>query len=297
MAPTPIDSEAGVAEIVKSPACTEADAVPPVPPLVEVTGPVVLRIAPGEIAVTFTVMVQDALAATVPPLKLMDPLDGVAVRVPPHPFVAAGVAATSKPEGKVSATATPLNATPVFGLVMVKVRLVVPLTAIVAAPNALLMEGGATTVRLAEAVPPVPPCVEVTAEVVLFFTPAVVPVTLTENVHEALAERVEPDRLTVPPPALMVPAPQLPVSPLGVETTRPAGRVSLNPTPVSATALPFWMVKLRLVLPFRGILAAPKALVITGGPTTVMLAFAVFPVPAFVELTVTLLFFTPALVP
>jgi hypothetical protein len=39
---------------------------------------------------------------------------------------------------------------------------------------------------LAEAVPPVPPSVEVTAPVVLFFVPAVVPVTFTEKVQELL---------------------------------------------------------------------------------------------------------------
>jgi hypothetical protein len=31
---------------------------------------------------------------------------------------------------------------------------------------------------------------------------------------------------------VIVPPPQLPISPLGVETTNPAGRVSLKPTPV-----------------------------------------------------------------
>ncbi len=44
-------------------------------------------------------------------------------------------------------------------------------------------------------------------------------------------------------------------------------------------------------------LAAPKALMIIGGATTVTEAFEVFPVPALVEVTWTLLFFTPAVVP
>lgn len=57
------------------------------------------------------------------------------------------------------------------------------------------------------------------------------------------------------------------------------------------------MVKLRLVPPFSGMLAAPNALLIAGGPTTVMLALGVFPVPASLELTVALLVFTPAVVP
>ena len=38
---------------------------------------------------------------------------------------------------------------------------------------------------LAEAVPPVPPSVEVIAPLVLFFTPPVVPVTFTVMVQEA----------------------------------------------------------------------------------------------------------------
>jgi hypothetical protein len=57
------------------------------------------------------------------------------------------------------------------------------------------------------------------------------------------------------------------------------------------------MVKLSEVEPFSGMLAAPNALVRVGGPTTLTLAFEVFPVPPFVELTVTLLFFTPTVVP
>src|SRR5260221_14005221 len=57
------------------------------------------------------------------------------------------------------------------------------------------------------------------------------------------------------------------------------------------------MVKVRLVEPFSGIEPAPKALIITGGATTVMLAFDVLPVPPSVEVTCTLLFFTFAVVP
>jgi len=97
---------------------------------------------------------------------------------------------------------------------------------------------------------------------------------------------------------VIVPPPQVPVRPLGVEITRPAGRVSLKPTPVSVVVLLlFWMVKLRLVEPFSGMLAAPNDLMMTGGPTTVIDALEVLPKPALVELACTLLFFTPAVVP
>jgi hypothetical protein len=56
-------------------------------------------------------------------------------------------------------------------------------------------------------------------------------------------------------------------------------------------------VKLSEVDPFSGMLAAPNVLLITGAPTTVMLALEVLPVPPSVEVTWTLLFFTPTVVP
>ena len=62
--------------------------------------------------------------------------------------------------------------------------------------------------------------------------------------------------------------------------------MSVKPTPVSVVVvLLFWMVKLNEVEPFSGMLAAPKALLITGGATTVMEALEVFPVPPSVEVT------------
>lgn len=92
----------------------------------------------------------------------------------------------------------------------------------------------ATTTKLADAVPPVPPSIDVTAPVTLFCVPPEVPVTFAAKVHEALGASVAPARLMVPDPAVavIVPPPQLPVSPFGAETTRPAGNVSVKPTPV-----------------------------------------------------------------
>ncbi len=80
---------------------------------------------------------------------------------------------------------------------------------------------------------------EVIALVTLFFVPAVVPVTLTAKVHAPLPASVAPNRLTPfdPAVAVIVPPPQLPVSPLGVETTRPAGNVSVKATPVSDVSI------------------------------------------------------------
>ena len=124
-----------------------------------------------------------------------------------------------------------------------------------------------TTTMLAEAVLPLPPSFEVTALVVLFCVPAVVPVTLTLNVHEALAASVAPAKLTLPDPAVavIVPPPQLPVSPFGVATARPAGNASVKPTPVNVEALGLVMVKLSEVDPLSGMLPAPNAIAMVGG--------------------------------
>ena len=220
------------------------------------------------------------------------------VRVPPQTVLLP--LATVSPAGRTSVKATPANATELTaGFVMVKPSEVVAFTAIELGVNAFAIEGGATTTMLAEAAPPVPPSFDVTAVVVLFLVPAVVPVTFTLKVQDALPANVAPDRLitVVLCVAVIVPPPQDPVRPLGVEMTRPEGKVSLNPTPVSVVPLGLLMVKLRLVVPFKGMLAAPNALAIAGGPTTVIEAFEVLPTPPSVELTVTLLFLTPVVVP
>ena len=80
--------------------------------------------------------------------------------------------------------------------------------------------------------------------------------------------KVAPEKLTLPDPAVAVmPAdPQEPVSPFGAATTRPAGKLSIKPTPVSeAAALGLLTVKLRPVVPFSAVFAAPKVLVRVGG--------------------------------
>jgi hypothetical protein len=226
------------------------------------------------------------------------PVGAVVVSVPPQTVAVAF--ATVSPVGSVSVNATPLSgSTLAAGLVMVNVSEVVAFSAMLLGLNTLAMDGGASTLMLAEAVPPVPPSVELTFPVVLFCVPAAIPVTFTENVQEVLAAIVPPLRLItlVPAVAVIVPAPHVPVRPFGVETTSPAGSVSLKATPVDAVVLLFWIVKLKLVEPFSGMLAAPNALMMTGAPTTVMEAFEVFPVPPSVEVTVTELFFTPAVVP
>src|SRR6185437_10955522 len=276
-----------------------AEAVFPVPPLVEVTFPVVLVNCPEAAPVTVTLNWHWLFAAIVAPESAI-PVGAVVVKVPPQ--TVAEALATVSPVGSVSVKATPVSgSTFAAGLVIVNMSEVVAFRTMLLGLNTLAIDGGASTLTLAEAVPPVPPSVEVTLPVVLFCKPAAIPVTFIEKVQEPLAAIDPPDKLITFVPAVSVivpPTPHEPVCPFGVEMINPAGSVSLKPTPVSAVVvLLFWMVKLKLVEPFSGIEAAPNALIITGEPTTVIEAFEVFPVPPSVEVTWTLLFFTPAVVP
>ena len=91
----------------------------------------------------------------------------VTVNVPP-PHCELEALATVSPVGSVSEKPTPVKETGLpVGLVMVKVRLVVVFRAMLLAPNAFAIEGGASTLRLADAVKPVPPLLELTAPVML----------------------------------------------------------------------------------------------------------------------------------
>jgi hypothetical protein len=122
------------------------------------------------------------------------PVGAVVVRVPPQTMGEA--LATVRPVGRVSVKATPVNGTALAaGLVMVKVSEVVAFRAMALGLKTLAIDGGATTLIESEAVPPVPPSVEVTLPVVLFCKPAAMPVTFTENTHELLAARLAPVRL------------------------------------------------------------------------------------------------------
>src|SRR5258708_19998799 len=108
-----------------------------------------------------------------------------AVAVPPQVFESALGVATTSPVGRVSVKATPVSATVLAaGLVMVKVREVVPFSGMVAAPNALAIDGGATTMTLAEPVPTAPPSVAATLPLVLFSSPAVLHAPVTATVYD-----------------------------------------------------------------------------------------------------------------
>src|SRR5206468_4311042 len=148
--------------------------------------------------------------------------------------------------------------------------------------------GGSMMVMLAVAVLPSPASTEVTFEVTLFFAPPVVAVTLTVKVHEAPAARAAPDKLMLPDPAaaVMVPAPHAPVRPFGVATKRPAGRLSVKPTPVSVVdVFGFVIVNVRDVIVPAGMPAVPKPFLIAGGHATLRLAAAVPPGPPCTDCT------------
>ncbi len=267
----------------------------PVPPSVEVTV-TLLFLAPAVVPVTLSEIVQEAPAASVPPLNDTEPLPATAVVVPVQvPLTPFGVA-TTKPAGRLSVNATPLNATPELGFVIVKLSDVVPFNGIVSAPNTLLILGGEATVRVAVAVLPVPPFVEVTAPVVLVNTPDVVPVMVTLNTQVPLAATVAPVKLITF--ALMESVPPQTVD-VVLAAVKPVGKGSVNATPVKATVgEAFVIVNVRLLVPLRTIVVGLKTSAIEGGPTTVTDAVAVPPVPPSVEVIVpVVLFCTPAVVP
>ena len=99
------------------------------------------------------------------------------------------------PAGRESVNATPVSATVALGLVIVKVSDDAEPTRIDEGVKRLVIAGGdgASTSSVAVAVLPVPPLVEVTAEVLLVLVPAVVPVAVIEKVQ-------------VPPAAMFAPA-------------------------------------------------------------------------------------------
>ncbi len=174
---------------------------------------------------------------------------------------------------------------------MVKVSEVVPFSGMLAAPNALVIDGGVATVKFAVAVLPVPPLVEVTLPVVLVYCPEAAPVTVTLNWHWLFTAMVAPVS-AMPVGAVVVSVPPQTVAE-ALATVRPVGNVSVKATPVSATMLAagFVMVKVSDVVAFSAIVDGLKTLAIDGGATTLTLAEAVPPVPPSVEVTLPVVLF------
>ena len=235
-------------------------------------------------------------AAKVPPDRTIV-VGGVVVRVPPQTEELPP--ATVRPVGRLSVRVTPVSASGVLGLVIVKVSTDVALRAMLPGLKDFAIEGGAMTSIVADAVPPLPPSVEVTLPEVLILVPAVLPVTLTMKLQEAPAGTLEPVRLKLLALAVTLLDPvQVPPTPGGLAITRPVGRLSVKLTPVSAVVL-FGLAirKVRGVVPPTGMVGAPKALLMVGGASTVTDAREVLPAPPWLELTWTELSFTPAAVP
>ena len=125
---------------------TSAEEVFPIPPLVEVTI-TELGLTPAVVPCTLSEMAQDAPADKLTPLKLTEEEPAVAVAVPPQVLDKPFGDATTKPLGSESVKLTPVSATLVLGLVMVKLRLVVFPVKMGFAVKDLAMTGGATTVN------------------------------------------------------------------------------------------------------------------------------------------------------
>ena len=146
----------------------------------------------------------------------------------------------------------------------------------------------APTVRLAVEGDPNPLSVDEIRPVVLTFVPAVFPVTFTTKVQDALAASRNPERLMLPLPATAVGVPavstdplrvrQVPLWPLGVATTSPAGKISGKPIDCKLVdEFGFVIVKVRLVVAPIAMEPVPNACVRVGGCTA--FTWIVFEVP------------------
>ena len=95
-------------------------------------------------------------SANRPPVneRVVAPAAGANVGVPQPDLVTLGVADTCSPAGRESVKETFVRAALALGLMMVKVRVVVPLTAIASGEKDLLMARPVVTTRVAEAVLP-----------------------------------------------------------------------------------------------------------------------------------------------
>jgi len=201
----------------------------PVPPSFDVTC-TLLFFTPAVVPCTVTDIVHDPPPESVPEARLTVPDVGDDA-VPPQPLLVTEPLVT-KPDGRASVNATPVRVRPVFGLVMVNVREVVPFNGIADAPNDLEIVGGNATVSVALAVLPVPAFADVTFPVVLFLTPPVVPVTFTATVHVPPPVIVPPPKVSVVSPEFGVNVPPQDVEAPGVDATcKPDGSASVNATP------------------------------------------------------------------
>jgi len=203
--------------------------------------------------------------------------------------------ATTNPAGRVSIADTFVSVNVVFGFASVKVSDVIPLSGMLATPKLLAIVGGraATTIKLAVLlVAPDPLSLAEIGPVVLFSVPELAGAfTLTEIVQVVDGPRLPADKLMEDEPATAVGVPPQPLlRPFGKSTTKPAGRLSVKPIPVSETCVfGLLRVKFNTADPFCTTVPGAKILLIVGGAFTFNVADAELPVPPFVELTALLL--------
>src|SRR5262249_40410856 len=158
----------------------------------------------------------------VPPLNVSDVSPAFGVNVPPHDVLAFGVEATANPDGSVSVNPTPVSVVVALLLVIVNVRVVVPPSGIVAAPNDFEMVAGPTPVpRALSRVPPAPLSVELMPRLVFISPPAAPPAPVTLNEQLPLAASVPPLNPIVPGAVVVTVPPQVEAVPFGTDS--PAG--------------------------------------------------------------------------
>jgi hypothetical protein len=132
-------------------------------------------------------------AVIVPADRLIVPEPEVAPdTLPLQELLRPGVLATTRPVGKVSETANPVSAVFPAGFVIVIVRIELTLAATLVGLKAFAIVGTAFTVRVAEAVNPLPPSFEVTFPVVLAAAPTVLDVTVAVTVQLVFGVAIAP---------------------------------------------------------------------------------------------------------
>ena len=287
---------------------------------------------PPVVPVTLTMTVHDVLGGRLVPNVETSLLPGFANtmalslrQVPPKPLGDA----TTKPLGSGSSTETLFKVVLAFGLPKVSVSVAVPLNGMLLTLKALAIVGGLTvgaavTVSVAVLlVAPAPLSLAEMGPVVLLLLPVLVACTSTEIKHEPLevgtslgrsdlgasgfdlglngtaGPRSPPARVMVDEPDVAVTVPsQVLLRLLGLATTTPAGKLSVNAIPVRVTSefgndellLGLLMVKLNSVVAPFGMLSGMKSLLMVGGKATPKVADAVPPVPPSLEPTAPVVF-------
>ena len=280
---------------------------------IEVMIPVVFAKTPLVVPLTLTETVQEVLRSNDTPSipRLVAPATGTVVNAAAAPQsvaieLAAGGLAISNPVGKLSPKVIPVKSVVVFGLLIVKVRVVLPLIGIAPTAKPLLSVGAEITVSVSAAVLPEPPLLEVTTEDVLSLIPPTVATTstLTTQFVSGVTDAPEKVRLVAPATGAKggVGDPQLVADSAGVAATcKPSGsRLSVKPTPVSVVRTSVLsIVKVKVLVSPTRIVFGLKALLMAGGAITTRLAvLEVRPVPPSVELmTEVMLSFEPWAVP